>query len=368
MISYFTGGGFLDLGFLSHNFQVVWRNENNPAFIEGFEHGMSTLFGAGTPHLVNNKTSILSVTPKQVLKEAFHNTAKPETFGVIGGPPCSDFANGGKHKGGEGQNGMLTKVFVDHILALQPSFFLLENVKGLFQTHKSFLDVLISRLNTRFSTSLRVLDALDYGVPQSRERMFLVGLDKRWVKNSLGIDKSLNGDGSWFPWRRKKHRDAKTSYIWPSQSPFGGLPKRPSGIPEELMVGTWICNPNIDLATLPNGRDQFVAKSDKFTRINEGDDSRKSFKRLHRWRYSPTAAYGKNEVHLHPIHARRLSVREVMRIQTVPDGYALPEKMSLSHKFRLVGNGVPVTLATAVASSFQKVISGHSLGTSEKRR
>lgn len=368
VISYFTGGGFLDLGFMAQGFRIVWRNENNAAFIEGFEHGMSTLLGAQGGHSIENRNSILSVSPKQVLKEAFNNAPKPETFGVIGGPPCSDFANGGKHKGGEGQNGMLTRVLVDHILALQPSFFLLENVKGLFQIHKPFLNGLIGKLNTRYSTSLRLLDALDYGVPQSRERMFLVGLDKRWVKDSLGIDKSLNGDGSWFPWQRKRHRDAKNSYVWPSQSPFGGLPKRPTGIPEELMVGTWICDPNIDLTKLPNGLDQFVAKSDKFSRINEGDDSRKSFKRLHRWRYSPTAAYGKNEVHLHPIHPRRLSVREVMRIQTVPDGYALPEKMSLSHKFRLVSNGVPVTLAKAVASSFQKIISGHSLGASEKRR
>jgi DNA (cytosine-5)-methyltransferase 1 len=367
VISYFTGGGFLDLGFLSHNFQVVWRNENNAAFIEGFEHGMSTLFGSDAHHVVDNKESILSVTPKQVLKEAFHNTPRPETFGVIGGPPCSDFANGGKHKGGKGQNGMLSEIFVDHILAIQPSFFLLENVKGLFQIHKPFLEGLIAKLNTRYSTSLRLLDALDYGVPQSRERVFVVGLHKQWIKNSLGIDKSLNGDGSWFPWRRKKHRDAKTSYLWPSQSPFGGLPKRPTGIPKELMVGTWICDPKTDLTKLPNGLDQFVAKSDKFSRINEGDDSRKSFKRLHRWRYSPTAAYGKNEVHLHPIHPRRLSVREVMRIQTVPDEYVLPEKMSLSHKFKLVSNGVPVTLAKAVAGSFEKVISGHSLETSGKR-
>jgi DNA (cytosine-5)-methyltransferase 1 len=56
-----------------------------------------------------------------------------------------------------------------------------------------------------------------------------------------------------------------------------------------------------------------------------------------------------------------------MRIQTVPDEYVLPEKMSLSHKFKLVSNGVPVTLAKAVAGSFEKVISGHSLETSGKR-
>ncbi|HXM46357.1 MAG TPA: DNA cytosine methyltransferase [Pyrinomonadaceae bacterium] len=368
VISYFTGGGFLDLGFLSHGFKVVWRNENNPAFADAYEHGMAALLGQKDEHVIKNRSSILSIPCKQVLKEAFHNTGKPQTFGVIGGPPCSDFANGGKHKGGKGQNGMLTKVFVDHILEIQPSFFLLENVKGLFQIHRPFLNRLIAKLNIRYDTSLKLLDALDYGVPQSRERMFLVGFEKRWLKNSLAIDEDLNGNGMWFPWRRKNHRDAKNAYAWPGQDPFGGSPEKPAGIPEKLMVGTWICDPQLDVTTLPNGLDQFVAKSTKFHRINEGDDSRKSFKRLHRWRYSPTAAYGKNEVHLHPIHPRRLSVREVMRIQTIPDEYVLPEKMSLSHKFRLVSNGVPVKLAEAVAASFVKVVDEHSLKLPEKHQ
>lgn len=368
VISYFTGGGFLDLGFLAHDFQTVWRNENTSAFIEGFEHGMSTLFGPKGGHRIENKNSILTITPKQVAREAFHNTGKPETFGVIGGPPCSDFANGGKHKGGEGKNGMLTEVFVDHILELQPSFFLFENVKGLFQNekHRSFLDELIGKLGTHYSTSMRVLDALQYGVPQSRERVFLAGLRKNWLRKTMGISRSLNGDGSWFPWPRKKHRDPKNSYAWPSQEPFGSKPRRPTGIPAELMVGTWICDPNVDLTKLPNGMDQFVARSDKFSRINEGDDTRKSFKRLHRWRYSPTAAYGKNEVHLHPIQERRLSVREVMRIQTVPDKYILPAEMSLTDKFRLVSNGVPVLLAKAVAGSFQKILTERWLIAGEK--
>jgi DNA (cytosine-5)-methyltransferase 1 len=368
VISYFTGGGFLDLGFLKRGFKIVWKNENNPAFADGHEHGMSTMFDQQGEHAINNRLSIVSVPCKQVLKEAFHNTPKPQTFGMIGGPPCSDFANGGKHRGSSGRNGILTKVFVDHILEIQPSFFLLENVKGLFQIHRPFLDGLITKLNVRYNTSLRLLDALDYGVPQSRERMFLVGFHKRWLKMSLGIDEDLNGDRIWFPWRRKKHRNAKTAYTWPGQSPFGDSPVKPLGIPDELMVGTWICDPELDVATLPNGLDQFVAKSSKFGRINEGDDSRKSFKRLHRWRYSPTAAYGKNEVHLHPIHPRRLSVREVMRIQTIPDEYVLPEDMSLSHKFTLVGNGVPVRLAEAMAASFEKVIYKHIVNLPEDRQ
>ena len=114
-------------------------------------------------------------------------------------------------------------------------------------------------------------------------------------------------------------------------------------IPDELMVGSYIVDLGF-LESLPNGRDSFKPHSQKFRTVAEGNVQGKSFKRLHRWRYSPTAAYENREVHLHPIEYRRLTVREVMRIQSVPDNYALPEEMTLGKKFKIISNAVPVTL------------------------
>ena len=84
--------------------------------------------------------------------------------------------------------------------------------------------------------------------------------------------------------------------------------------------------------------------------IDEGDDSKKSYKRLHRWRYSPTVAYGNNEVHLHPYSTRRLSVAEAMAIQSLPAWFELPNDVSLSAKFKMVGNGVPYLMALEIAT------------------
>jgi len=81
--------------------------------------------------------------------------------------------------------------------------------------------------------------------------------------------------------------------------------------------------------------------------------SGKSFKRLHRYRYSPTAWYGNNEVHLHPWKKRRLSVREALRLQTVPDTYVMPEEIPLCAKFKVIGNGVPCQLAQKIAESIR---------------
>ena len=87
--------------------------------------------------------------------------------------------------------------------------------------------------------------------------------------------------------------------------------------------------------------------------FDEGDDSKKCYKRLHRWRYSPTAAYGNNEVHLHPYKARRLSVSEALAIQSLPKEFELPQSISLSAMFKTIGNGVPFVLAQGVAKTLK---------------
>ncbi|EMS7679204.1 DNA cytosine methyltransferase, partial [Vibrio vulnificus] len=87
--------------------------------------------------------------------------------------------------------------------------------------------------------------------------------------------------------------------------------------------------------------------------IQEGDDSKKSFKRLHRFRYSPTAAYGNNEVHLHPYKSRRLSAAEALAIQSLPKEFQLPPKMTLSDMFKTIGNGVPYLASEALAKTIR---------------
>lgn len=111
----------------------------------------------------------------------------------------------------------------------------------------------------------------------------------------------------------------------------------------------------------PNQNEHFSPKSSRFYEIEEGDTNRKSFKRLHRFRYSPTVAYGNNEVHLHPTKARRLTVREGLRLQTVPDEYILPSSMPLTPKFKLISNGVPTAIAELIATEIRRTLTNFSL-------
>lgn len=364
LISFFTGGGFLDLGMTRAGFPVVWSLEVQKSFCDAHDNGMQTLFASqsirGAAPTISCREDIRKKGPAAIRREALGTLKRGDQFGMIGGPPCPDFSVGGKNRGFAGNRGQLTQLFIERICELQPSFFLIENVKGLISTraHREFLDQELWKLEeTGYAVDLRVLNALELGVPQDRERVFIVGVRRELIRAiyRLRIDKRARG---WFPWPEDPaFKDAKKRFPWPSTSPFGAEPAMPGGLPEQLCLAPLILDVEAT-ASLPNGREGFAPKSDKFTVIAEGDDSRKSFKRLHRFRYSPTAAYGNNEVHLHPAQPRRLTVREAMRIQTVPDGYALPPEMPLSFKFKLIGNGVPVQLAAAVGHSLRQFILG----------
>ena len=378
ILSFFTGAGFLDLGFKQSGFNAVWHNEYSSAFVTGFEQGMASLGFFGKSAEIQSTHSILDVGPKEIAQSAFGGGRLPDCFGMIGGPPCPDFSVGGKNKGSTGENGRLTEVYANRILEIRPSFFLLENVPGLIRTakHRAFLSEVMNRLGSEYFLDLRILNALEFGVPQDRERIFLFGISRTWLAtksirklprqdvNALIANarlahraKGLSTDIHWFPWEHKQlFWNPKKSFAWPDTDVFGSSPIQPAA-PTELMVGPLLLGGEVT-ACLPNGRDCFVPYSEKFQKILEGDVSRKSFKRLHRWRYSPAAAYGNNEVHLHPTEPRRITVREALRIQTVPDTYSLPSSMPLSAKFKTIGNGVPVKLALAVATTIRFVLDG----------
>lgn len=352
VLSFFTGGGFLDVGFSQADFKVVWTNENNKIFTDMYEYGMSSLatsFEKGEIfQKISDRRSIEDISARSIVKAAFPE-GRPALFGIIGGPPCPDFANGGKHRGHEGDHGRLSQTYASRICEIKPAFFVFENVHGLLRTekHRAFLKTLEKQFeNVGYCIDMAVLNSLDIGLAQDRERLFLLGIRKSLVKVCLGRKLKASEKG-WFPWPVvKQYQDAKNRFDWPDINTNGRDPRKPEGIPDELMVFHLLSNIPYGL---PNATEGFKPYSRKFETVCEGDTSGKSFKRLHRYRYSPTACYGNNEVHLHPWEHRRLTVREAMRIQGISDNYVLPETVPLTAKFKMIANGVPVPLAEKVA-------------------
>ncbi|EIJ78332.1 DNA-cytosine methyltransferase [Bacillus methanolicus PB1] len=362
IFSFFSGAGFLDLGFEMAGYPIAYVNEIHPPFLKTYKHARQILnipepqygFYEGdiSDLLDNNANSEI----KSLIKDCKMGT---DIIGFIGGPPCPDFSVGGKNRGRMGDNGKLSATYVTLICEQKPSFFLFENVKGLWKTkkHREFYEELKYQLHqSGYVTTERLINSLEYGVPQHRERIILIGF-QRELLNDLGYKfgdiTSLPED--LFPWKShfKYPLNEVLSYPWPTTNPFNAdseLPC-PDGIPVELTVEYWFRKN--DVLNHPNSSQYFQPRAGKtkFAKIDEGDDSKKSHKRLHRWRYSPTAAYGNNEVHLHPYKIRRISVAEALAIQSLPPEYELPLDISLTDAFKTIGNGVPYLASLGIAQT-----------------
>lgn len=357
LFSFFSGVGMLDLAFERNQYNIVLVNEYSAQFMEAYKYARQQL-GIAPPIYGYYEKSAEYFARKRG-KRRLNKLMQAERghgnlVGFIGGPPCPDFSVAGKNRGSEGEHGKLTKTYFDIICRCKPDFFVFENVKGLVRTqkHKHFYEEMQHKLFANdYIISHKLLNALSYGVPQFREREIMVGIRKQLFED-LGYQ--ANQDGSFeFPW--DEHAIGEVEEIlnqpWPTMQRFIANSRRVNRWTdfEELTVNHWFIQN--DVCHHPNARDRFAVKAGraKMEVIAEGDTTRKSFKRLHRWRYSPTACYGNNEVHLHPYKVRRLSVAEAMAIQSLPREFVLPREMSLSSKFKTIGNGVPYLLSQAIA-------------------
>lgn len=353
IFSFFSGAGFLDLGFEAEGYDIVFVNEIYKPFMDGYKYSRKKL-GFHEPRFGYSEKDIKIIKEKGSgrLKELVAKARETyELVGFIGGPPCPDFSVAGKNKGRTGKHGILSEVYVDLIANQKPDFFLFENVKGLWRTkiHRQFYEEMKQRLEKAgYSLTEKLINSLEYGAPQERERILLLG----FLKMKIGTAEN-------FPWnaaRKFKIEDVATR-SWPGTEKFG-QPKRnkPADIIEELSIQYWFEKNKVE--EHPNAGHVFKPRAglSRFETVEEGDVSKKSYKRLHRWRYSPTAAYGNNEVHLHPFLPRRLTVAEVLAVQSLPRKYELPDTMSLSDMFKAVGNGVPYVAARAIAKTIRNFL------------
>lgn len=351
IFSFFSGSGFLDLGFEANGFDVEFVNEFHPAFMNAYKYSRAKMgLREPTYGYFNGDINVFLNERKKELFAWIADARKDGSLvGFIGGPPCPDFSVAGKQKGRDGDNGKLSLSYTNLIIQMKPDFFLFENVKGLWKTarHRAFFEELKASIQAaEYSTTNCLINALAYGAPQDRDRILMFG-----IRSEILGDKDIND----FPWKKyqKYNLDEIKQMPWPETNMFveNGTTDCPDGIPVELTVQYWF--KKNDVENHPNGQDYFTPRGGlpRMQSIKEGDVSKKSYKRLHRWRYSPTVAYGNNEVHLHPYKARRISASEALSLQTLPANFELPPEMTLTDKFKTIGNGVPYILSSGIAKT-----------------
>lgn len=367
IFSFFSGAGFLDLGFETEgHFNVVFVNEFHEAFNDVYRYSREQMhlpfpqYG----HHVGDITHYTNGEHPELLAELTQmvNESKVATLtGFIGGPPCPDFSVAGRNRGRDGENGRLSGTYAALICAARPDFFLFENVKGLYRTarHREFFEELKQLFrNNGYSLTEQLINALEYGAPQDRDRIILIGFHQDAI-NRLHLP-AENGNLLNFPWNEHKHYNLEhiKELAWPDTAPYHeNIPTpEPQGIIEELTVQHWWVQNDVEHHPNANMFFQPRAGLHRFQTKDEGDVEKKCYKRLHRWRYSPTAAYGNNEVHVHPYLPRRISVAEALAIQTLPAQFSLPPNISLTDAFKTIGNGVPYVAAHGIAETIYDYI------------
>ncbi len=365
IFSFFAGAGFLDLGFeKTEGFEIVFVNEFHKAFMDVYK-GVRNTLEVTSPRYGHDTKDITDYLKGDDFHALSNNLAEAKILydvtGMIGGPPCPDFSVAGKNKGRNGENGKLSYTYIDLVCRTTPDFFLFENVKGLYRTakHREFFESLKTKLKKAgYYLTEHLINAIEYGVPQDRERIILIGFHKEFLAKYEVKKYQMQVDC--FNWNAHTLYDKNEVFEknWPQLDLFIENTEReiPENIVNELTVNYWFRKNNVH--SHPNSKHFFAPRAGliKFQTIPEGDDLKKSFKRLHRWRYSPTAAYGNNEVHLHPFLPRRISAAEALAIQSLPEDFIIPNHISLTDMFKTIGNGVPYLAAKGLAATISDFI------------
>jgi DNA (cytosine-5)-methyltransferase 1 len=183
VISLFSGAGGMDIGFRDAGFEISVAVEQDPSCCK-------TLL-VNEPNLKVIEGDINKISTNQILKVAKLNPLEPAL--VIGGPPCQSFSLAGKRMGLNDDRGKLILEFARVVKESLPKVFVMENVKGMLnwsggKAIEAVMSEFIAPIKYKgryyqYQVDYQVLNAAKYGVPQKRERLFIVGnrLNKEFV-------------------------------------------------------------------------------------------------------------------------------------------------------------------------------------------
>jgi DNA (cytosine-5)-methyltransferase 1 len=342
VLSLFSGAMGLDLGLEAAGLEVAAAVELDPVACQTIRHNR--------PELPLYEGDIYDLSSEDLCKLA--GVTKDQVFAIVGGPPCQAFSTAGRRRGTADERGNVILSFVRMVDEIRPRYFVLENVRGLLSMplkavpkgHEEYADLidvkgsLLHFLTQQFRelgyhVSFGLLSAANYGVPQKRERVIIMGsLDSRVpLPSPTHSEHQLAGTLPWNDFRsavRGLHADHEHSSLGEKTKRFlemlgpGQYWKHlPEHLQKEAMGGAF---------DTQGGRTGF-------------------YRRLAWDRPSPTLVTdpGQKATLLgHPNEPRPLSVQEYARVQQFPDDFEFMG--SRRDKYRQIGNAVPVGLGEVI--------------------
>ena len=326
LVSLFSGAGGLDRGFEDAGFQTIWANEYDKEIWETFESNF--------PNTKLDRRSIRDIP----------SDAIPDCDGIIGGPPCQSWSEAGALRGIQDRRGQLFFEFIRILQDKQPKFFLAENVSGMLAPRhlEALENIKVLFSESGYNLSFSLLNAVNYGVPQDRKRVFFVGirqdldfkfefpspLSKKYVLK----DAIADIQDSVLPAKDKNYTNGKKCKLANHEYMVGGFS---SIYMSRNRVRSWD-EPSFTIQA--GGRHAPLHPQAPKMQLVKPDVRR----------FVP----GKEDLY------RRLSVRECARIQTFPDTHIF-DYQHLRAGYKMVGNAVPCQLAFCLAKSLREQLENH---------
>lgn len=364
-IDLFAGAGGLSLGFEQAGFDVPVAIELDPV------HAAVHQFNF--PQCKVMPCSVTEITGREIRLAAGLSPEQP-IAAVIGGAPCQGFSVMGRRSLTDPRNA-LVQDFIRIVHELQPSYFLFENVKGLtIGHHRPVLDAIMAQIEAigyRLVDPWKVLNACDYGVPQSRERLFLIGAKKQLLMpyypaaliehitcaealddlpDAEQFDELMRGDVAYAPPKETLSAYASLLRCLSDQGWHYGYRRHWDA---DLLTSS--------IRTKHSGRSRT-----RFANTEPGTREPIShFYRLAADGISTTLRAGTDSARgsftsprpIHYRYARCVTVREMARLHGFPDWFRFHS--TKWHGARQVGNSVPPPLARAIASEILTALGQH---------
>ena len=328
IISLFAGCGGLDLGFKQAGYEIPIANEYDKSIFETFEKNFP-------------KTKLIK---KSIAKLEINELPK-NIDGIVGGPPCQSWSEAGKQLGIKDDRGKLFHEYIRILKGVKPKFFLAENVSGILHKkhHEAFTNILNKFSELGYDVKYQLLDAVDFGVPQNRKRVIIIGFKKslktkfHFPSNNL-FKKQKNlldaiGDIN-FAIPAKK--DNKTNGILTKTNQIQNNEYMTGAFSSIYMSRNRVRGWQEPSFTIQAGGRHAPIHPDAPKMIKVGKDEMK-FDEKNIKKY------------------RRLSVRECARIQTFPDSFNFYYN-SIADGYKMIGNAVPVKFANVLAKKIKEYL------------
>lgn len=331
-VSLFSGGGGLDLGFKQAGYDIIWAIDNNQDAVNTYKRNVGSEIMCG---------DITAIDINEI----------PHADIVIGGPPCQSFSLAGKRQCDD-ERGKLVWRYLDIIKHVSPKAFLFENVAGLISAKDKQGNRILDGLLETFTelgyyVSWHLVNAADYGVPQLRKRVIIVGLKDGHFEFPVTTH---NNDGT----------DGKNKYV-SVEDAIGDLPlPGTSGsisehdYPTMSKLDQYICShvkPGGNYLDIPDD-----VPSVRIRRLKREGGHTTCYGRMlpDKPSYTINTYFNRPNVgcNIHYKYDRIITLREAMRLQTFPDNYEFVSK-SKQGKNLIVGNAVPPHLANVLATKLK---------------